>query len=79
MFAAAPPSYDEVLASPNELPQVEPSSPPTHRSLTEEIRFTDPNRATDRGTLPPPISAPASHPVESTGIHNCSRMCLLLR
>ena len=66
LFIVAPPSYDEVISSPNELPQVQPSSPATpHRPSVQETRFTDTNRATSRGTLPPPISA--SSPVVATG------------
>lgn len=79
VYSAAPPSYDEVISSPNELPQVEPSSPATHRSSLQETRFTDPNRIVNRGTLPPPIDASPTSPVVSTGIHNNSHMCLLLR
>lgn len=62
----APPSYHEVISSPNELPPVvEPSSPRPHGRL-QETRFTDTNRTTSRGTLPPPINASSTLPVVST-------------
>lgn len=72
--AIAPPSYDEVIASPAELPQVVPTTPVTSRDsatprfpAVEETRFSDSRNIVTRGTLPPPINATSTLPVVSTG------------
>ena len=57
IIATAPPTYDEVISSPDALTQVQPANPGTHTSLIQETKFADTNQTVTRGILPPLISS----------------------